>query len=164
MSYVLNRPRIERFRSVNETILILRTKHTNTDNQYRGFHLTYRSKINGICYSLFDVVLCSLRSELSHQIDNEETDLINTPLNDLPCGKTFSTSNGTIEFSADFSLPLNCLIFIQVDDGQNIFLRFDSLQWDNEHNQIEIGLHHFPNQFRLFQISGSRRSIRTNEK
>ena len=72
----------------------------------------------------------------------------------LPCGRTFSSSHGTIEFDAAISTSFTCLILIEVDDGQNIFLRFDSLTWDNEENLLEIGLFHNPNQARLFRISG----------
>jgi hypothetical protein len=46
------------------------------------------------------------------------------------------------------------LIFIEVDDGQNIFLRFDYLNWDTRENFMEIGLFHDYNQYRIFRISG----------
>jgi hypothetical protein len=86
----------------------------------------------------------------------ESNALIDTDddLSTLPCGKKFSSPNGTIEFQHRTSTSFDCLILIEVDDGQNIFLRFDQLDWDYEENYMEIGLLHNPNEFRIFHISG----------
>ena len=78
----------------------------------------------------------------------------NLQVKDLPCGKTYSSSNGTIEFHYEISTSFNCEIFIQVDDGQNLFLRLDDISWDNEENYLQIGLFHQPNQYQLFHLSG----------
>ena len=42
--YSLNASMSYRFLTMNQTKLILRTKHGNDDYQYRGFNLTYRSR------------------------------------------------------------------------------------------------------------------------
>ena len=73
---------------------------------------------------------------------------------DLPCGKKYSSANGTIEFQHQTLTSFDCVILIEVDDGQNILLRFDYLNWDNQENYIEIGLFHNPNEYRLFHLSG----------
>lgn len=61
MSFNLNRPRLERFHCFNQTLIILRTKHTTTDEHYRGFHLTYRSK--SLTRSLFHMIRSFLFNE-----------------------------------------------------------------------------------------------------
>jgi len=78
----------------------------------------------------------------------------NNQLNNFPCGKTYSSHNGTIEFYSEIISSFDCLILIEVDDGQNIFLRFDDLNWDNKQNSIQIGLFHNPNEYQIFHISG----------
>ncbi|CAF5207533.1 unnamed protein product, partial [Rotaria magnacalcarata] len=128
--YSLNTPKSFRIQTINETKIILRTKHSNDDYQYRGFNLTYQ-KFNGISM--------------------EE----NNQLNTLPCGKKFSSYNGTIEFHTEIKTEMDCLILLEVDDGQNIFLRFDYLNWDNRENSIEIGLFHDPTQYEIYHISGN---------
>ncbi|CAF1526563.1 unnamed protein product [Rotaria sp. Silwood1] len=126
--YSLNTPKSFRFETTNETKLILRTKHSNDEYQYRGFNLTYQ-KLN------------KTRSEESNYLKN------------LPCGKTYSSYNGTIEFQFETLTSFDCLILIEVDDGQNIFLRFDYLNWDTKENYIDIGLFHDPNENQLYHIS-----------
>jgi hypothetical protein len=74
--------------------------------------------------------------------------------NFFPCGKNYVSHNGTIEFSYEILTSFDCLILIEVDDGQNIFLRFDDLNWDNKQNSIQIGLFHNPNEYQIFHISG----------
>ncbi len=74
--------------------------------------------------------------------------------NDSPCGKKYFSHNGTIEFNSEIINSFDCLILIEVDDGQNLFLRFDYLNWDNKENFIEIGLFHDYNQYQIFHISG----------
>ncbi|CAF1467779.1 unnamed protein product [Adineta steineri] len=125
--YTLTSPEIFRVQSINETKIILRTKHSNDDYQYRGFKLAY-------------------------QILNKTIE-INNDLQNLPCGKTYSSHNGTIEFNYEITTIFDCLILIEVDDGQNIFLRFDHINWDNKENYIEIGLFHNPHQNQIFHIS-----------
>jgi hypothetical protein len=71
-----------------------------------------------------------------------------------PCGRHFSSYNGTIEVNGSMSYSFDCLILIEVDDGQNILLRLDHTDWDREEDRLEIGLWHDPNQHRLFKISG----------
>jgi hypothetical protein len=78
----------------------------------------------------------------------------NIQLKNLPCGKKYSSFNGTIEFHYEILTYFNCEIFLEVDDGQNIFLRFDDLNWDNTENFMEIGLFHQPDQYQIFHISG----------
>ncbi len=78
----------------------------------------------------------------------------NNQLNNLPCGKKYSTSNGTIEFYSEIIYSFDCLILIEVDDGQNIFLRLDYLNWDKNENFMDIGLFHDYNQYQIFHISG----------
>lgn len=78
----------------------------------------------------------------------------NYTLNSLPCGKTFTNENGTIEFDQEIFTSFDCFLFIEVNDGQNIYLRFDYLNIDNQENHIEIGLFHNPTQHKLFHISG----------
>ncbi|CAF1032759.1 unnamed protein product [Rotaria sordida] len=126
--YPLNIPKSFRLQTINETKLILRTKHSNDDYQYRGFNLTYQ-KLNQT----------SIKEK--NQLEN------------LPCGKIYSSFNGTIEFHYEIFTSFNCLILIEVDDGQNIFLRFDYLNWDNKENYIDIGLFHDPNQYQIYHIS-----------
>jgi len=75
-------------------------------------------------------------------------------LNNSPCGRKYSSYNGTIEFYSEIFTSLDCLIFIEVDDGQNIFLRFDYSNWDTRENLMEIGLFHDYNQHQIFRISG----------
>lgn len=82
-------------------------------------------------------------------IKNENSQLINSP-----CGKKYTTYNGTIEFYSEIINSFDCLILIEVDDGQNIFLRFDDLYWDTKENFIKIGLYHDYNQNEIFHISG----------
>lgn len=75
-------------------------------------------------------------------------------LTNSPCGRKYSSPNGTIEFHSEILTALECVIFIEVDDGQNIFLRLDDLNWDSRENSMEIGLFHDYNQYRMFHISG----------
>jgi hypothetical protein len=75
-------------------------------------------------------------------------------LTQSPCGRKYSSYNGTIEFNSEINTSLDCLIFIEVDDGQNILLRFDYLNWDTRENLMEIGLFHEYNQNQIFRISG----------
>ncbi|CAF3049313.1 unnamed protein product, partial [Rotaria sp. Silwood2] len=126
--YSLNIPKSFRLQTINETKLILRTKHSNDDYQYRGFNLTYQ-KLN--------------------KTSMDE----NNQLKNLPCGKIYSSYNGTIEFQYETLTSFDCLILIEVDDGQNIFLRFDYLNWDTKENYIDIGLFHDPNQYQIYHIS-----------
>ncbi|CAF4204987.1 unnamed protein product [Rotaria socialis] len=128
--YSLNTSKSFRIQTINETKIILRTKHSNDDYQYRGFNLTYQ-KFN--------------------RISMEE----NNQLKTLPCGKKYSSYNGTIEFHTEIKTSMDCLILLEVDDGQNIFLRFDDLNWDNKENSIEIGLLHDPTQYQVYHISGN---------
>jgi len=81
----------------------------------------------------------------------EENNQLN---NNSPCGKKYSSNNGTIEFYSEILNSFDCLILIEVDDGQNIFLRFDYLNWDKYENSIHIGLLHDYNQDQIFHISG----------
>lgn len=71
-----------------------------------------------------------------------------------PCGKKLTTFNGTIELYLEIIQTFDCLILIEVDDGQNIFLRFDDLNWDRNENFIKIGLFHDHNQYEIFHITG----------
>ncbi|CAF1189573.1 unnamed protein product [Adineta ricciae] len=127
ITYTLDTPRSYRFSAVNETKIILRTKHADDDYRYRGFNLTYQKW-----------------NTTAGKVDEWK---------DFPCGKKYSSANGTIEFQHQTLTSFDCLILIEVDDGQNILLRFDYLNWDNQENYIEIGLFHNPNEYRLFHLS-----------
>ncbi|UJR30694.1 hypothetical protein I4U23_018215 [Adineta vaga] len=116
-----------RFQTTNETKLILRTKHADDDYRYRGFNLTYQK----------------------WNTTRENT----IELKNFPCGKKYSSPNGTIEFSHQTLTSFDCLIFIEVDDGQNIFLRFDHFNGDKEENYMEIGLFHNADEFHIFHLS-----------
>jgi hypothetical protein len=43
MIYSLNSQKSIRLTTLNKTKLVLRTKHSHNDYQYRGFNLTYQS-------------------------------------------------------------------------------------------------------------------------
>jgi hypothetical protein len=75
-------------------------------------------------------------------------------LKNSPCGKTYSANNGIIDFNLQITTSIDCLILIEANDGQNIFLRLDYLDWDKQENSLDIGLFDNPNRYRIFQISG----------
>lgn len=72
----------------------------------------------------------------------------------LPCGKKYSSYSGNIELNLENYNSFDCLILIEVDDGQNIFLRFDYINWDNKESYIDIGLFHDPKQHQIYHITG----------
>ena len=113
--------------------------------------------MNCLVLFLFLHLSFSFGLEWNRKIEQNPNGIIHSP-----CGQKYTSRNGTIEFYAEIFASLDCLIFIEVDDGQNIFLRFDDLQWDTKENFLEIGLFHDYNQHRIFHISG--RLTRTREK
>lgn len=145
MIYSLTTPKSLRISIYNHTKLILRTKHAQSNEHYRGFNLTYQS-IRLICFAKIDLFYFAL--EWTRTVES------NSELIQSPCGRKYSTRNGTIEFYSEIFTSLDCLIFIEVDDGQNLFLRFDHLQWDKRENFMDIGLTHDYNQHRIFHIAG----------
>lgn len=78
----------------------------------------------------------------------------NDELQHLPCGKTYSSQYGVIEFHLEIKNSLDCVMLIEVDDGQNIFLRIDYLNWDTKENYMDIGLFDEPTQYQIYHISG----------
>lgn len=118
-----------RFQSVNRTIITLRTKHSQSDDKYRGIYLSY-------------------------QTQNENRNLIVEKM--APCGRISTSTNGTIEYSSSIYLSFDCYFFLEIDDGQNLFIQIEYLNWDSRENFLEIGLFHEINQNRLFHISGIR--------
>lgn len=129
--YSITTQKTLRVQSFNPIKIILRTKHSDKDTEYRGFNLTYRRK--------------------SSDSRTETSGGENQPF----CGQTYSSPNGTIEFSSQIFFSFDCYFLLEVDDGQNLFLRIDYLNWDSHENSLDIGLFHQINQNQLFHISGA---------
>jgi hypothetical protein len=124
--YVVDRATSFRLQTTNTSTVILRTQHTKHDDYYRGFNLTYRTRISTM-----------INTSLTHQTEQ-------------PCGRTYSSSNGTIAVHIDAITRLICSIMIEVDDGQNIYLRFDVANWNQHDNSLELN----PNRSSLFRLRG----------
>ena len=152
MVFPLNRPKSIRVRAVNKTMIKLRTRHATNDNQQRGFHLNYRSKTFCSIISMSRWIFSGWFRPLEDEEKQTNSSEFLTQVS--LCGKKYSQTNGTIELKFDSNTAIDCLVRIEVEDGQNILLRLDQLDWDSRENQLEIGLEHDPDRLKLFTIKG----------